>query len=157
MRRSLGVEISNSHDLIESLRAHCARIHPERAADRARNSLHPLQSANTHGLSGISNLLELRANTDRDFVAVNFHLVKIAAARMNHHAANPTIPDEQVRATTDYKNGKIFLPAKADQLGKSLFVARLNPKLCRPANAQSGVFRERLIEADVALLTDDRF
>src|SRR5439155_20419261 len=102
VRRSLGVEISNSHDLIESLRAHSARIHPERAADRARNSLHPLQSANTHGLSGISNLLELRANTDRDFVAVNFHLVKIAAARMNHHAANPTIPDEQVRATTDY-------------------------------------------------------
>ena len=96
VRPSLGVEISNSHDLIESLRAHCARIHAERAADRARNSLHPLQSANTRGLSGISNLLELRADTGRDFVAVNFDFVKIAAARTNHHAANPTIADEQV-------------------------------------------------------------
>ena len=57
LRRSLrvrvpfGIEITNAHDILESLRAHRAGIHAQAAADFARNSFHPFETAETARLA----------------------------------------------------------------------------------------------------------
>ena len=48
------------------------------------------------------------------------------------------------------------MPAKSDQFGKRVLALRLDPKLRRAAYAQSGVFGERLVKADVAVFAYDR-
>ncbi len=146
LRISLAVEIPNAHDVLKSLRAHGAGIHAQAASDRARNSFHPFQPAQTRRFTRISDLLEFGADSRRDFVSGDLHPVEFAAARMNDHAANSSIADEQVRSSSDDEEREIFATAIADQIGEGRFVARLDPKLRRPAHAQRRVLRERLIK-----------
>ena len=53
---SITIQIMNTHDVFKGLRPHCASIHAQAAADRAWDSLHPLQPAETGCLPGVSDL-----------------------------------------------------------------------------------------------------
>src|SRR5438132_2562519 len=76
---------------------------------------------------------------------------------MNDHATDPAIAHQQVRAAANNKERKVFAPAKPDQFAQRGFVAWLDPKLRRTADAQRGVFGERLVKTHVAVLTHDLF
>ena len=90
------VEITNAHDVFKSLRAHCAGVHAQAAADCAGNTLHPLKSTKSSCLTRVGDLSQFRADTCADFVAIDLDLVEIAAAGMNHHATNATVAHEQI-------------------------------------------------------------
>src|SRR4029453_11774885 len=154
---SIRIQITNAHDVFKGLRAHRASIHAQATADRARDSLHPLQPAEAGCLTGIGDLFYFRANTCSNFITVDFDLVEIASARMNHNTKNATVLYKQIGAATDDKKWKTFAPAKANQFRKCAFIAGLHPKLRWAAYAQGCVLRERLVEPDVALLANDRF
>jgi hypothetical protein len=53
---SIGIQITNTHDVFKSLRAHRPGVHAQATADRARDSLHPLKSAETGCLTGVGDL-----------------------------------------------------------------------------------------------------
>ena len=130
MRVSFAIEITNAHDVLESLRAHRAGIHAQAAADCARNSFHPFQTAESGRLRRIGDFLQFRADAGRDFVSGDFDLVEIAAARMNDHAANSAIAHEQIRTATNDEERKIFAPAKTDQLARKLSSLRGSTQNC---------------------------
>ena len=46
---AFAVEIAHPHDLIESLHAHRPGVHPQAAADGARDSFHPFKAADPRG------------------------------------------------------------------------------------------------------------
>src|SRR5436305_684491 len=92
----LTIQVSNAHDVFKSLCAHGASIHAQAAANGPRNSFHPFKTAQTCGLARISDLLEFGADSRCNLVSGNIYPVKLTAARMDHHAANPSIADKQV-------------------------------------------------------------
>ena len=96
MRVPLRIQIANTHDVLKSLSAHGPGIHAQPAPDRARNSLHPFETAETRRLGRIGDLLELGADSRRDFVSGNIHPIEFTTARMNDHAANAPIADQEV-------------------------------------------------------------
>ena len=162
LRRSFGVrfplliQITNAHDILKSLRAHRARVHPQRSADCAGNSFHPLKPAQPGAFSRIGDLFQFRAHARADFIPGNFHLIEITAAWMNDHAANPPVAHEQIRSAADDKKRQTLAPAMANQIGQGRFGPRLHPELSRPAHTQGRVFRERLIQTHIAFLSHNR-
>ena len=74
---------------------------------------------------------------------------------MNDHAANAAVAHEQIRAASNDEKRKIFQPAKANDFGEGTFVARLDPKLRRTADAQRGVLGERFVKAHFAFFAHD--
>src|ERR1041385_348947 len=157
MRISFPIEIADADDVFESLRAHRAGVHPQSTPDRARNSFHPFQSTDAAGPSRISYLFKFRADSGSDFVTVEVDLIEIAAAWMHHHTADAAIAHEQIRTAADDEKREIFPPAKANQFGEGVFIARLDPKLGRTADAQRRVLRKRLIKANVPIFADNFF
>ena len=82
--------------MLECLRAHRAGVHAQTAADFARNSFHPFQTADASGLPRVSHVLQLRADAGRDFISVDTStLSKSPPARMNDHATNSAVAHEQ--------------------------------------------------------------
>ena len=157
MRISFGVKITNARDVLESLRAHRAGIHAQPAADCARNSLHPFESAEICCTRGVSHLSQLYARPCCDFAPVNLDFLEIAAVRMNDHPADPAVTNEKIRATPDYEQRQMFVATKANQFREGLFSARFDPKLRGTANAQRRMIRQRLVKADLTLFADNRF
>ena len=155
MRISFPIQIANADDIFESLCAHRAGIHPQSSADRARNSFHPFQPADAGGPSGVGYFLQLGADSRSDFGAVDFDLIEITAAWVHHHATDAAVAHEQIRAAADDEKGKIFPTAKANQLRESVFIARLDPKLCRAAYTQRCVFQERFVKANLSIFAHD--
>src|ERR1700730_3145119 len=136
VRSPFCIEIANSHDVFESLRAHRARVHPQSTADRPRDSFHPFQSGETRLFGGISDFFQFCAHAGSDLIAVDIDLIEIATARMNDYSQNPSIAHEQIRPAPDEKEGNILAATEANHLRKRRFVARLDPKLRGTANAQ---------------------
>ena len=157
VRISFLVEIADAHHIFKSLRAHRARIHAQRTADCPRDSFHPFHPPQICGPRCVGNFLQLYASAGGNLVALDVDFVKIAAARMENHAANAAIAHEQIRTASDDEDRKIFAPAKANQFCKRRFSARLDPKLRGTAHSQSRVLGERLIETNVAFFVDDLF
>src|SRR6516165_11051559 len=122
------IEIANPCHSFKSLGAHGASIHPQRATDYARNSFHPLEPAEICRSRRVSNFPQLHACTRCDFGTVDLDFVEIAAAWMNHYTADSTVADKKIRSTTHCKKRQVFIPAKANQIRKGLFVPRLDPK-----------------------------
>ena len=140
MRIAFRIDIANPRHAFESLRAHRAGVHPQRATDYAWNSFHPLESAEICCARRVSNFPQLHACARSDFGAVDLDFVEIAAAGMNHHPADAAVADKKIRSTTHYEKQQVFIPAKPNQIRKGFFVLRLDPKLRRAAYAQRGVF-----------------
>src|SRR5947209_6181130 len=76
---------------------------------------------------------------------------------MNHHAANAAVADQEIGSAPDDEHRQILAAAEPDQLGKCPLGARLDPKLSRSADPQSGVFGKRLVQSNVAVRADDLF
>src|SRR6266540_2575186 len=150
------VEITNPRDALESLSAHRSGVHAQRTTDYARDSFHPFESAEICRARRVSNFPQLHACARGDFGAVDLDFLEVSAAWMNHHTADATVAYKKIRAATHCEKRQVFIPAKPNQIRKGFFVSRLDPKLCRPAYAQRGVFRERLVKADVPFFADDR-
>ena len=98
--------------MIESLSAHRAGIHPQRAADRRRHTFHPFESAQIRRPRRVSDLFQLRANPRGNFVSVDVDLIEVATRRVNNQATNSAIAHQQVGAAADDKHWNIFAPAK---------------------------------------------
>src|SRR5438552_13425908 len=96
MRVTLGVEISDTDDVLERLRAHSARVHAQSSANRAWNSFHPFQSAKSGVLPGVGNLFQFCPDACGNLVAVDLDFVEISATRMNNYSTNTAVTDEQV-------------------------------------------------------------
>ena len=156
MRIAFGVEIANARHALESLSAHRAGVHAQRTTDYARDSFHPFESAEICRPRRISNFPQLHACACSNLGPVDLDFVEIAAARMNHHATNPTIADKKIRPATHYEKRQVFIPAKSNQCAKRVLALRLDPKLRRAAYAQRGVFGKRLIKTDGAAFAHDR-
>src|SRR5437899_2211085 len=84
------------------------------------------------------------------------YVVRLPPAGMNHHSGDSAIAHQKIRSAPDDKKRKIFSSTKTDELGERLFRARLDPNLGRPADAQGGVFRHRLMQTRFALFAHDR-
>ena len=150
VRATFLVEITHPRHLIKSLRAHRTRVHPQAAANRARDSFHPLETADPRGFAGIGDLFQFRADTGRDFQARHFDAIEFPAARMHYDAANSSFAHEQIRTAADDEERHPVSPAKANQVRESLLGSHFHPELRRPADAQGGVLGERFGKPDVA-------
>ena len=63
---SVGIDATQSFDLIESLDAHCACVHPQAAADLAGDALHPLETADAMLRREAADLLQFNARARGD-------------------------------------------------------------------------------------------
>src|SRR4030095_3407829 len=151
VRISFGVKITNTRDVLESLRAHRAGIHAQSPADCAWNSLHPFQSAEICRTRGIRHLPQFYAGTCGNFASIDLDFLEIAAPRMNDHAADAAVANEKIRTSPDNEQRQMFIAAKSNQFRESLFRARLDPKLRGTANAQRRMVRQRLVKADLTV------
>ena len=118
MRIAIAIEKPHAHDILKSLSAHGASIHAQGAADFARDTFHPFQSANLGVASGICDLFQFCAHTRSDLVAVDFDAIELASARVNDEAANSAVANKQIRSATDDEQRKIFATAKTNQFSK---------------------------------------
>ena len=142
--------------MIESLRAHRAGVHPQAAADFARNSFHPFQPADARGFARIGDLLQFRADTGGDFVSADTSILSNSPPL--GCTTTPRIPPSRTsrfepRPMT--KSGRFSRRQNRISSANASSVARLDPELRRPANAQRGVFRQRLVKPHVAFFADN--
>ena len=157
LRVSFRIEITHVHNVLESLRAHRARVHAQRATDCAGDSFHPFKIAETRRSRCVSDLFQFHAGARCDFAPINVDLVEIAAGRMNDHTADAAIAHEKIRAAADDEKWKILAMTKTNQLGEGRLRARFDPKFRRAADPQGRVLRKWLVKANIAFFADDRF
>src|SRR6266404_965652 len=156
LRIALAIEVTNARDVLKSLRAHRAGVHPQPATDYSRDTFHPFESAEICRARCISNFPQLHPGACRDFAAVHLDFVEIAARRMNHHATDSTIADKKIRSAAHYEKRQVFVATKSNQLRKGVLALRLDPKLRRAAYAERRMFRKRLVKTDISLFAHDR-
>src|SRR5262249_47549889 len=157
VRISLGVQITNTRNVFESLRAHRTGIHAQSAPDCAWNSFHPFEPSKICRSRRVSDLPQLYARACSDFAPVDPNFLKIAAVWMNDYPADAAVSHEKIRASSDNKQRQMFVAAKTNQLREGLFRARLDPKLRGTANPQSCMVRERLVKAGLPLFASNFF
>ena len=143
---SFGIEIPNLRDVIESLAAHRARIHPQRAADISGNAFHPLEAADLRVARGVRELLLLHADARGDLPLAHFDRLEFAARQMNDHAADAAVTHEQIRAAAHYEQRDLMRHTMFYETRESRFRFRLQPELCGPTDTQRRVFVERLVK-----------
>src|SRR4029077_4331163 len=156
VRIAFAIEVTNARDILKSLRAHRASVHPQPATDYARDTFHPFESAEICRARCISNFPQLPPGACRDFAAVHLDFIEITAIRMNHHATDSTIADKKIRSATHHEKRQVFIAAKPNQLRKGVLALGLDPKLRRAPYAQRRVFRKRLVKTDISLFAHDR-
>ena len=148
MKLAVRIYKTHTHDLPECLAAHRASVHPQRTADIAGDSLEPLEAANLRITRRNRQLTLLHPDARRDEPFVNLQPLELPTRKIRHHAANPAIPDEQVRAAPHHEKREFLLGAKPHQLRKAFLRFRLRPKLRRPADAHRRVLCQRFVELD---------
>src|ERR1044071_229744 len=126
VRIAFCVEKANARHALESLGAHRASVHPQPTAHYARDSFHPLESAEICRARCVSNFPQLHACACSDFRTVHLDFGEVAAAWMNNHAANSSVPDKKIRSATHCEKREVFIPTKPDQIRKGLFRSRLD-------------------------------
>lgn len=136
---SIFIEKGDVDELIESFRSHRARVHSQSAAKIAWDALHPLETAETRDLGAVRDFFEPHACADNERVSIDAKFVKLAAARVNHGAANAAIADEKIRATADHADGNAAIFAIAHSFGEAIKCGWLNPKLRGATDEKSGV------------------
>ena len=141
------VHEAHAHDLLESLAAHRARIHPQRPADISRDALEPLEAADLRVARGDGEIALPHADACADVRAVDFEPLEFAAGKMCDHPANAAVAHEEIRAAAHDEKRNRALRREAHEPREALFGLRLHPELRRPADAHRRVFRERFVES----------
>src|SRR5205807_9833177 len=93
--------------------------------------------------------------TGPDLIPIHCDIVELTPTRMNDHSGDSAIAHQEIRATSNDKERKIFSSTKTNQLGKGFLRAWLDPKLSRPAHAQGSVFRHWLMQTHFAFFAHD--
>ena len=148
--RAVGVDEPHAHNLIKGLRAHRARIHPNRSTEVPRNPFHPLEAAKAGISRRARDLLQSSAHPCRQKTTLHRHLIELTLRRMDHGPTNPAVSNQQIGAAADNTNRHGVRTQIPDNLRKGRHGLRLHPKLRRATNPKRGVEIHRLIEPGLA-------
>ena len=106
---------SHPHDLIESFDAHRARVHPQTAADGARDAFHPLETTNPRSRRRAAEALEADRHARRDLALLPIHLElrEIAPRRMDNQPGDAAVAHQQIGAAAHDENGQVLRAREA--------------------------------------------
>ena len=112
-----------------------AGVHPDTAADRARDRARELEATETRRAHAVQTDRVCSAASREQPLAVDARLGELAA-QLEHEPVEPVVGDEQVRAEPDGRHGQPFLARPGQRLFQ--LVDRLRPckRLRRAACAE---------------------